>query len=97
MTTILLLDEDEWKRKSDFGTPRRDTLSATFNWQQTATSVYNLMLLSVPVIPWDFLLNAEAHLALLMDNVTDNAFPGKYEALSKIFNIFQISPPASKF
>lgn len=41
--TILLLDEDRLGRKHQTSVPqRRETLSATFNWQQTATSVYNI-------------------------------------------------------
>ena len=40
---ILLLDEDRLGRENQTLIPqRRETLSATFNWQQTATSVYNI-------------------------------------------------------
>ena len=40
---ILLLDEDRLGRENQTSIPqRRETLSATFNWQQTATSVYNI-------------------------------------------------------
>ena len=40
---ILLLNEDRLGRENQTLVPqRRETLSATFNWQQTATSVYNI-------------------------------------------------------
>ena len=41
--TILLLDEDRLGRENQTSVPqRKETLSAIFNWQQTATSVYNI-------------------------------------------------------